>query len=432
MIRGMTAPSFMDLALKAAENAGKSGEVPIGCVIVRNNEVIATAGNRTLTDRDPTAHAEILAIRQATEPSAASGWSIATSMSRWSRARCAPARSRWRGSGGCITAPADPKGGAVESGVRFFASPTCHHVAGGLFRGRRERSGDAAAGVFQGEAVNGRHLRVIVREADDPDVQARRRSSRSRRIATRLAMTGMTSQLFDYAPQKTPSALSRSRPDFPRAGNARNRPAPPDTLVAHVFQVSSGVAAALAMPASPHSASIGIVIFLPASRSALSISIIGIGAGAVILAHRMHPRGIAERREIMLQRARIDRVEIFRLGLARHLLLAGRNRDCRRSGFPAAEKAAPETSSDRSSAHRAGSSSPSNHRSAGYRAPPAATAGRDDRAPDDRRRGRRDRGRRARNAHGRAAPSPPPWSAPSRAWYRACDPCRSRGISDQP
>jgi tRNA(adenine34) deaminase len=62
----MTAPSFMDLALKAAETAQKAGEVPIGCVIVLANEVIATAGNRTLTDRDPTAHAELLAIRQAT------------------------------------------------------------------------------------------------------------------------------------------------------------------------------------------------------------------------------------------------------------------------------------------------------------------------------------------------------------------------------
>jgi len=67
MIRGMTVPSFMDLALKTAENTGKSGEVPIGCVIVRDYEVIATAGNRTLTDRDPTAHAEILAIRQAAD-----------------------------------------------------------------------------------------------------------------------------------------------------------------------------------------------------------------------------------------------------------------------------------------------------------------------------------------------------------------------------
>ena len=65
MIRGIATPSFMDLALKAAENTGKSGEVPIGCVIVRDNEVIATAGNRTLTDRDPTAHAEMVTIRRA-------------------------------------------------------------------------------------------------------------------------------------------------------------------------------------------------------------------------------------------------------------------------------------------------------------------------------------------------------------------------------
>src|ERR1700681_4119551 len=63
--RGMTAPSFMDLALKAAQTAANAGEVPIGCVVVLGGEVIATAGNRTLTNRDPTAHAEILAIRQA-------------------------------------------------------------------------------------------------------------------------------------------------------------------------------------------------------------------------------------------------------------------------------------------------------------------------------------------------------------------------------
>jgi tRNA(adenine34) deaminase len=93
----------MDLALKSAETAGKSGEVPIGCVIVRDNEVIAAAGNRTLTDRDPTAHAEILAIRQA----------AAISFAR--------IRRLYYG------AP-DPKGGAVDSGVRFFASPTCHHA----------------------------------------------------------------------------------------------------------------------------------------------------------------------------------------------------------------------------------------------------------------------------------------------------------------
>lgn len=68
----MTARSFMDLALKQAEIAETAGEVPIGCVIVRDGTVIAQAGNRTLADRDPTAHAEILAIREAAASPAAS------------------------------------------------------------------------------------------------------------------------------------------------------------------------------------------------------------------------------------------------------------------------------------------------------------------------------------------------------------------------
>ena len=128
MIRGMTAPSFMDLALKTAKNAGKSGEVPIGCVIVRDFEVIATAGNRTLTDRDPTAHAEILAIRQAAE-------SIGTErlvdcdlyVTLEPCTMCAGAISLAR-IRRLYYGAADPKGGAVDSGVRFFAQPTCHHV----------------------------------------------------------------------------------------------------------------------------------------------------------------------------------------------------------------------------------------------------------------------------------------------------------------
>ncbi len=61
----MTAQSFMDLALEQAQIAETSGEVPIGCVIVRDGKVLAQAGNRTLTDKDPTAHAEVLAIREA-------------------------------------------------------------------------------------------------------------------------------------------------------------------------------------------------------------------------------------------------------------------------------------------------------------------------------------------------------------------------------
>ena len=124
----MTAPTFMDLALKAAETAGKAAEVPIGCVIVLNNEVIATAANRTLTDRDPTAHAEILAIRQAT---AAVGSERLVDCDLYVTLEpctmCAGAISLAR-IRRLYYGAADPKGGAVDSGVRFFASPTCHHA----------------------------------------------------------------------------------------------------------------------------------------------------------------------------------------------------------------------------------------------------------------------------------------------------------------
>ena len=118
----------MDLALKAAERAGKSGEVPIGCVIVRDNAVIATAGNRTLTDRDPTGHAEILAIRQA---SAAIGserlldCDLYVTLEPCTMCAGAISLARIRR---LYYGAADPKGGAVESGVRFFASPACHHA----------------------------------------------------------------------------------------------------------------------------------------------------------------------------------------------------------------------------------------------------------------------------------------------------------------
>jgi tRNA(adenine34) deaminase len=124
----MTAPSFMDLALKAAETARKSGEVPIGCVIVLNNEVIATAGNRTLIDRDPTAHAEILAIREATKVIGSErliGCDLYVTLEPCTMCAGAISLARIRR---LYYGAADPKGGAVESGVRFFASPTCHHV----------------------------------------------------------------------------------------------------------------------------------------------------------------------------------------------------------------------------------------------------------------------------------------------------------------
>jgi tRNA(adenine34) deaminase len=124
----MTAPSFMDLALKAAETAQNAGEVPIGCVIVLNNEVIATAGNRTLTDRDPTAHAEILAIRRAAETIGTErlvDCDLYVTLEPCTMCAGAISLARVRR---LYYGAADPKGGAVDSGVRFFASKTCHHV----------------------------------------------------------------------------------------------------------------------------------------------------------------------------------------------------------------------------------------------------------------------------------------------------------------
>ena len=124
----MNAPSFMDLALKAAEKAGNSGEVPIGCVIVREGKVVAAASNRTLTDRDPTAHAEILAIRDAARKLGSerlTDCDLYVTLEPCTMCAGAISFARIRR---LYYGAADPKGGAVESGVRFFASPTCHHV----------------------------------------------------------------------------------------------------------------------------------------------------------------------------------------------------------------------------------------------------------------------------------------------------------------
>lgn len=124
----MTAPSFMDLALQAAQTAGDAGEVPIGCVIVRDGEVIATAGNRTLTDKDPTAHAEVLAIRQAAEKLGSErlvDCDLYVTLEPCTMCAGAISFARIRR---LYYGAADPKGGGVDSGVRFFASPTCHHA----------------------------------------------------------------------------------------------------------------------------------------------------------------------------------------------------------------------------------------------------------------------------------------------------------------
>jgi tRNA(adenine34) deaminase len=118
----------MDLALEQAKIAESAGEVPIGCVIVRDGTVLAAAGNRTLTDRDPTAHAEILAIRAAAEALGSErlvGCDLYVTLEPCTMCAAAISFARIRR---LYYGAADPKGGAVDSGVRFFAQATCHHA----------------------------------------------------------------------------------------------------------------------------------------------------------------------------------------------------------------------------------------------------------------------------------------------------------------
>ena len=125
----------MELALAEARAAADRGEVPIGAVIMRDGEVLARAGNRTIERDDPTAHAEMLAIREAAAAVGSQRLSDADLyVTLEPCAMCAAAISFARIRRLYFGAD-DPKGGAVENGVRFYADPTCHHapdVYGGM------------------------------------------------------------------------------------------------------------------------------------------------------------------------------------------------------------------------------------------------------------------------------------------------------------
>ena len=128
-------PSFMDMALEEARAAQARGEVPVGCVIVRGSEVIVRAGNRTVADRDPTAHAELLALRAAAATIGSErlgDCDLYVTLEPCTMCAAAMSFARIRR---LYYGAADPKGGAVDNGVRFFAAPTCHHrpeVYGGV------------------------------------------------------------------------------------------------------------------------------------------------------------------------------------------------------------------------------------------------------------------------------------------------------------
>lgn len=126
---------FMQQALALAKQAAENGEVPIGAVVVKDGEIIASAHNLTETNNDPTAHAEVLAIRAACEKL---GTPRLTDCDLYVTLEPCPM---------CATAisfarirrlyfgASDEKGGGVENGPRIFSQPTCHHkpeIYGGI------------------------------------------------------------------------------------------------------------------------------------------------------------------------------------------------------------------------------------------------------------------------------------------------------------
>lgn len=124
----MKRPDFMALALKEAQAAALRGEVPVGAVIASGDTVVASAGNRTRELADPTAHAEMLAIRAACQKLSSerlTGHDLYVTLEPCAMCAGAISFARLRR---LYFGATDEKGGAVVNGVRFFASPTCHHT----------------------------------------------------------------------------------------------------------------------------------------------------------------------------------------------------------------------------------------------------------------------------------------------------------------
>lgn len=120
--------SYMDIALSQARAAATRGEVPVGAVIVGPNGVIAQAGNRTRELNDPTAHAEVLAIRAACTALGQErlvGFDLYVTLEPCPMCAAAISNARiarlYYGAG-------DPKSGGIAQGPRVFAHPQCHHV----------------------------------------------------------------------------------------------------------------------------------------------------------------------------------------------------------------------------------------------------------------------------------------------------------------
>ncbi len=138
----MKKPDPFAAAFEAARGAAQAEEVPVGAAIARGGEILATACNRTLRDHDPTAHAEMLAIRAACAKLGSErliDCDLYVTLEPCAMCAAAISFARIRR---LYFAASDPKGGGVEHGGRFFSQPTCHHapeVYGGI------RESEAAA-----------------------------------------------------------------------------------------------------------------------------------------------------------------------------------------------------------------------------------------------------------------------------------------------
>lgn len=119
---------FMERALKEAKLAAKRGEVPVGAVLVKNNEIIFADGNRTLELKDPTAHAEILVIRKAAQilkSERLTNCDLYVTLEPCPMCAAAISFARIRR---LYFGASDVKSGGVENGINFYNSKTCHHA----------------------------------------------------------------------------------------------------------------------------------------------------------------------------------------------------------------------------------------------------------------------------------------------------------------
>ncbi len=119
--------ALMQEALTLARAAAETGEVPVGALVVKDGQIIGRGANRPIGTHDPTAHAEIIAMREA---AAALGTDRLTGCDLWVTlepcAMCAGAIAHAR-IARLYYGASDPKGGAVEHGPKLFAQPTVHH-----------------------------------------------------------------------------------------------------------------------------------------------------------------------------------------------------------------------------------------------------------------------------------------------------------------